>query len=305
MKKKAFIALCVASEGFAICEIYLLANGSIGQAIAVPLGALLVATVLFIFIGLLFAAYGLAKSVPRSEIEMPGGIFYAALLTILYGLGFVLCSSVIRQEHAVLGRLARECLATDSAIPRSVYDFFDLAPEPQIRIIKAIQKDPALLSTVESSLRRFAEPGSGGDLGLFLAQLNPRYDRDFLPQSVRQCALLLDEATGEWKESKEGPRLYDVLKRFDQRLIPILTEEVKEPVGRRQILFLSVKLGISGSEESLCGALEECGDKQMAEDYLNCGSGTLAEAARLWAERRGYHVLRGQGSHRVKWGGGS
>jgi hypothetical protein len=50
--------------------------------------------------------------------------------------------------------------------------------------------------------------------------------------------------------------------------------------------------------------LEGYGDKTLAEDYLNCGQPDLGAATRKWANRRGYSVGIGAGSHRATWGSG-
>jgi len=67
-------------------------------------------------------------------------------------------------------------------------------------------------------------------------------------------------------------------------------------------LFLGVKLGIPGTEERLNGILVKHGDKRMAEDFLNSGSQKLHDGGKQWAERHGYTIHTGLGSHRVTWG---
>jgi len=81
-----------------------------------------------------------------------------------------------------------------------------------------------------------------------------------------------------------------------------LVRQVLKAERRLQVLFVAVKLGIAGSEEKLVEVLEAFGDKSMAEDYLNSGSSKLYEGGRAWAQRRGYRVDTGIGSHRVSWG---
>ena len=44
------------------------------------------------------------------------------------------------------------------------------------------------------------------------------------------------------------------------------------------------------------------GDKELAEDYLNCGNEQLADAAAEWGNAHGYRIGTGYGSHRVQWG---
>lgn len=81
-----------------------------------------------------------------------------------------------------------------------------------------------------------------------------------------------------------------------------LERAVLEGKLRSKVLMFAVKLGIEGSESRLKDLLLKHGDKQMAEDYLNCGSQALDEAGRAWAAARGYLVSVGDGSHRVRWG---
>jgi hypothetical protein len=50
--------------------------------------------------------------------------------------------------------------------------------------------------------------------------------------------------------------------------------------------------------------LNTYGDKQLAEDYLNCGQGDLNAAGAAWARAHGFDVGTGNGSSRAKWGGG-
>lgn len=81
-----------------------------------------------------------------------------------------------------------------------------------------------------------------------------------------------------------------------------LARDVSDPNRRMQTLFLAVKLGIPGSERDVIAVLDQHGDKQMAEDFLNCGSPALAESGGNWAEEHGYSISTASGSSRVQWG---
>jgi hypothetical protein len=63
---------------------------------------------------------------------------------------------------------------------------------------------------------------------------------------------------------------------------------------------------IRGGDESripeMVDLLEGYGDTTLAEDYLNCGQPDLDATARKWANRRGYSIGMGAGSHRATWG---
>jgi hypothetical protein len=50
--------------------------------------------------------------------------------------------------------------------------------------------------------------------------------------------------------------------------------------------------------------LEGYGDQTLVEDYLNCGQPDLDSAGRSWANKRGYNIGTGSGSHRARWGSG-
>ena len=62
--------------------------------------------------------------------------------------------------------------------------------------------------------------------------------------------------------------------------------------------------GEAGTEWTLVGALNNYGDKEMAEVYLNCGNKILESAASDWAKSHGYDVMTfptiGYG---IRWGG--
>jgi len=64
---------------------------------------------------------------------------------------------------------------------------------------------------------------------------------------------------------------------------------------------------VSGNESripEMVDLLESYGDTTLAENYLTCGQPDLNAAARRWADRRGYKVGTGAGSHRATWGSG-
>lgn len=65
-----------------------------------------------------------------------------------------------------------------------------------------------------------------------------------------------------------------------------------------------IKIGEADTEDALVTALNRYGTKGMAEDYLNCGNGTLEKAARAWARKHGYTVITLPGAGSVSWGEG-
>lgn len=106
-----------------------------------------------------------------------------------------------------------------------------------------------------------------------------------------------------WTDREKGRQVYNVLKRLDDSLTTdSLIRQVLKSHNRLKVLFLSVKLGTSGSQEKLNKVLMKHGDKSMAEDFLNSGSQKLFEGGKKWANAHGYFISTGMGSHRVAWG---
>jgi hypothetical protein len=135
--------------------------------------------------------------------------------------------------------------------------------------------------------------------------LNPA-EMQALPEveaRVVETARLLS-LNGEWLDLSKARSLYDSLKaRPDKYLVNALVFRViSGDYMRLRVLLLAIKLGVPGSEEKLDGLLMVYGDKPMAEDYLNSGSGLLHDSGVKWANSHGYHILTGPGSHRSGWG---
>lgn len=124
-----------------------------------------------------------------------------------------------------------------------------------------------------------------------------------IDDKVVACGSLLSRA-GSWTESYKARTSYDELLTLNKKAVTIslCQQIVARPQLQIQILLLAIKLGISGSEDELVNVLLEYGDKTMAEDYLNSGSGKLSEGGRRWANARGYRISTGFGSHRSGWG---
>jgi hypothetical protein len=120
---------------------------------------------------------------------------------------------------------------------------------------------------------------------------------------VVSCASLLTPA-GTWTDMQAGRAQYDGLRSLDGKAVKIsLCQQVlAHPEMQTRLVLLAIKLGIAGSENELVGVLMEYGNKSMAEDYLNSGSGELRSGAIKWANARGYRVRSGRGSHRAGWG---
>ena len=82
-----------------------------------------------------------------------------------------------------------------------------------------------------------------------------------------------------------------------------LDEEDLKPIATNYAYY--IRLGRAGSEDLLARALNKYGDKEMAVDYLNCGNGTLEQAAHTWADKHGYEVYTTPGvATGPQWGEG-
>lgn len=118
---------------------------------------------------------------------------------------------------------------------------------------------------------------------------------------IRTGAKLLS-GHGDWTDAVKARSIYDELKRTNAALVTrAIVRKVASGEDRLRVLFLAVKLGITGSEGHLNAVLQTYGDKSMAEDYLNSGSQLLNEGARRWANDHGGSISAGGGSHRVAW----
>jgi hypothetical protein len=110
-------------------------------------------------------------------------------------------------------------------------------------------------------------------------------------------------AAGGWLDPERGRRLYDQLVgRRPKVFNPALVRRAVAGRDGPRLLYLAIKVGVRGSEQKLAEVLHGYGTKEMAEDYLNCGSPALRAAAELWARRRRYRIYYTGGEHPVSWG---
>jgi HEAT repeat protein len=64
-----------------------------------------------------------------------------------------------------------------------------------------------------------------------------------------------------------------------------------------------IRVGKAGTEDTLIAALDEHGDRGMAEDFLNCGNSQLYAAALRWGSKHGYSPESVPGGpYGLKWG---
>lgn len=116
-------------------------------------------------------------------------------------------------------------------------------------------------------------------------------------------ALLLTN-NAEWIDRDEARDVYDLIKRYDDNTVVdgLVRKVIQDTTNRLHVLFLGIKLGITGSQARLNKILDEHGDMKMAEDFLNSGSSELYEGGKQWANNHGYSIMSGMGSHRASWG---
>jgi len=99
--------------------------------------------------------------------------------------------------------------------------------------------------------------------------------------------LLAAQALGQMKDPRAEKALLDAL------------HEGNAPAIAGASLFFVFR-GESGSEDALIETLNQYGDEQMANLFLNCGNPKLEAAARAWGHRRGWEMQ--QQVYGLMWG---
>jgi len=128
-------------------------------------------------------------------------------------------------------------------------------------------------------------------------------DQPTIDSLIYAASTLLDEH-GHWLDQQQGRQVYDLLQNMDRNAVGDgLARQVRFREYRSQLLFLGVKLGISGSETKLNRVLLDHGDDSMAEDFLNSGFPNLDKGVRDWAGANGYQISPGLARGRAEWGG--
>jgi len=128
-------------------------------------------------------------------------------------------------------------------------------------------------------------------------------DQVIIDSLIYAGSTLLDEHAN-WFDRKQGRSVYDELREMDGNAVGDgLARQVHFREYRSQLLFLGVKLGISGSESKLNRVLLDHGDDTMAEDFLNSGFPNFEEGVHAWGRANGYRISPSSGTRRVNWGG--
>jgi hypothetical protein len=133
-----------------------------------------------------------------------------------------------------------------------------------------------------------------------------------LPAEMAEVARIEDELErmldhladdGSWRDPDRARPAYQRLSRLPRRLYnPALVRFALRCTHHRRLLALAIRLGVPGSERKLATVLDAYGTKEMAEDYLACGSATLHGAAARWAARNGYALVVRYHGPTVTWG---
>jgi HEAT repeat protein len=115
-----------------------------------------------------------------------------------------------------------------------------------------------------------------------------------------------------WNPTGDRHRVYWWLTRSDGKSLlanwnttkaVLLGDTIEGPKERAAYAVSAfVKLGRDEIIQPLVAALEQHGTPGLAEVFLNCGHGGLAQAAEDWAARHGYSIIRRPGSGNVTWG---
>jgi len=122
-----------------------------------------------------------------------------------------------------------------------------------------------------------------------LGELGDRDATKALVAGLKDAKLSAEAALALAKLYKDDP----------DKLLPYL--KAKATVG---VYYGLIRIGAESTIPGLVKALNAFGTKDMAVDYLNCGSTKLEDAARAWAKKHGYEVVQQPGGGSVQWGSG-
>jgi HEAT repeat protein len=122
-----------------------------------------------------------------------------------------------------------------------------------------------------------------------LGELGDRDATKALVASLKDAKLSAAAALALAKLYKDDP----------DKLLPYL--KAKATVG---VYYGLIRIGADSTIPGLVKALNSFGTKDMAVDYLNCGSTKLEDAAHAWAKKHGYEVVTQPGGGSVQWGSG-
>ncbi|MFA5058670.1 MAG: HEAT repeat domain-containing protein, partial [Opitutaceae bacterium] len=115
-----------------------------------------------------------------------------------------------------------------------------------------------------------------------------------------------------WKPASEAEEVYAWIGRKDSEHLKaqwektrrVLLDDVGSGTHRKlqNAVYSFLAIGEPKILDDLVRILDDQGDKDIGETYLNCGNGKLEQAARDWASRNGYTILPTSGGTHTNWG---
>lgn len=133
-----------------------------------------------------------------------------------------------------------------------------------------------------------------------------------LPDWDTNAAIISALELNGWQPTKEKERVYFWIgKKAIQNLNHSwdMTKRVLlydiETGNRKKIensVYTFMSIGKRAIVQNLIQVLNNKGNKEMAETYLNCGDRELNEAAQSWAIQNGYQIRTGAGTRKASWG---
>jgi len=152
--------------------------------------------------------------------------------------------------------------------------------------------------------------GALGDLGdkRAIAPL-----RDALPDWNLNAGLVPALEKLGWKPASDADQIYDWIGKQDsshlkqawEKTSKVLLDDVSSGDQRKvqNAVYCFVALGEPKVVDDLVRILDDHGDKDMAETFLNCGNDKLEQAARDWASKNGFQTMMlPAGSSHQNWG---
>ena len=212
-------------------------------------------------------------------------------------------SDVARGHKALAKKLKQLAVETDSGklLTRVIDGQFDVLCATAARRLS----DPAALEKAATHAR------DRQVLKILLAKLQEKSILNRIASCAEDRAMRLAAAkkagAKSWQEIFNSvTTLAGTIESLGDALAAVSLFPSVEPQAVEGVQNASLNLIRRGDESripEMVDLLEGYGDRTLAEDFLNCGQPDLNGAAVKWANRRGYSVSMGAGSHRAAWGG--
>jgi len=115
-----------------------------------------------------------------------------------------------------------------------------------------------------------------------------------------------------WKPASDTEQIYDWIGKKDstrlkqewEKTSKVLLDDVSSGDQRKvqNAVYCFMALGDPKIVDDLAQILDDHGDKDMAETFLNCGNDKLEQTARDWATKNGYSTIPIPGASHQNWG---